>query len=127
MTDLANAFLGIANGFNNLFGGALLWDGNVITQAAITYDDAGSIVSGGAATTRQCKVQCDEATTAMRQSPDFVQGDRRIIIPTASLEGQVGTNDRIEFLDGPFAGFWMIQSLENDPANIGWIIWGRRA
>ena len=123
--DLAAAFGEIGLGFSSLFGGPY-WPAQIITQGAIEYDDGGSIIPGsGAPTLRGCSVQIDTATQAMREAEGFVDTDVRFIILAATLEGSIGTDERVEVLSGPFAGIWSVSALERDPVAAGWVGRGR--
>lgn len=127
MNSLPGAFTSIAMAFQGAFG-APFWNARIVTQGTIEYDDGGSIIPGsGVPTYRTCKAQVDVATVAMRQADGFVEADRRIIVLGSTLAGDIGTNDKIEFLEGPFAGMWLIQASQRDPAVIGFELRGRPA
>jgi len=127
MNSLPAAFTSIAMAFNGAFG-APFWDARIVTQGAVEYDDGGSIVPGsGSPEYRECKAQVDVATVAMRGADGFVEGDRSIIVLGSTLEGNIGTNDKIDILEGPFAGLWLVESSQRDPASIGFELRGRQA
>lgn len=123
--DLAAAIADIGLGFSALMGGPY-HDARTIEQTAAVYDDGGSIISPGGVAHRTCAVQVDTATQAMRSAPDFVQTDVRFIVLTATLDGVLGTEARIEVLEGPHAGIWTVSSLERDPVAAGWVGTGRK-
>ncbi len=125
MLDQAFADIGLA--FSQAFGG-IFWPAQIITQGEIEYDDGGSIIPGtGEPTKRPCQAQVDAATLAMRQADGFVDTDVRFIVLAATLAGPLGTEARIEVLEGPFAGIWSVSSLERDPVAAGWVGTGRKA
>jgi len=107
--------------------GAPFYPAQVVTQTDPIYDDGGSILTPGGVLRRDCTVQIDAATEAMRQSQGFADGDVRFIILAATLAGALDTDARVEIAGGPFAGAWLVSSLERDPAGIGWVGRGRRA
>ncbi len=126
MLDQAFSDIGLA--FSQAFGG-IFWPAQIITQGEIEYDDGGSIIPGtGEPTKRPCQAQVDAATLAMRQTEGFAEKDRRIIVLAATLDGpEITTEDRIEFLEGPFVGLWMIESAVRDTAAAGFELRGRQA
>lgn len=122
---LEAAFAGIALGFSGVLGGPF-HAARVIEHIDAVYDDGGSIITPGGTTFRACQVQIDVATQAMRQAPNFVDTDVRVIILAATLTGSLNTEAMVEVSAGPFAGMWSVSSLERDPAALGWIGTGRR-
>lgn len=114
--SIAEAIADIALGFSSVLGVGF-HDARIITQGEIEYDDGGSIIPGtGEPIHRSCAAQVDAATEAMRLAEGFTEKDRRILVLAGTLEGEISTDDQIEFLDGPFAGKWMIESVGRDPA-----------
>lgn len=113
----AEAFADIASSVSVAFGGPF-WAAQVVTQTDVEYDAGGSIVDSGEPQLRACSAQVDVATEAMRQAANYVEEDRRIIVLAASLVGDIGTDDQIELLAGPFQGLWAIQSVTRDPASV---------
>lgn len=89
-------------------------------------DTGGSIVSPGTPIVKTCKAQVDALTEAMRQA-GFADGDMRILVLAATLDGVLDTDAQIEVLDGPHAGRWMISDIERDPVGAYWQCRGRRA
>ena len=124
MLDQVFADIGLA--FSQAFGGPF-HAARVIDQVAPVYDDGGSIITPGGVAHRDCSVQIDVATTAMRAAEGFVDTDVRFIVLAATLTGPLGTDAEVEVLAGPFAGMWSVSSLERDPVAAGWVGVGRRA
>lgn len=120
------AFADIALNFSAIFR-AGFWDAEVIGQGDPVYDDGGSILTPGTVVTRSCSAQVDAATEAMRQADGFTEQDRRILVLSATLDGEITAADKIELLEGPFAGEWMIASVTRDPAAVYFECRGRRA
>lgn len=122
---LAAAFADIGLAFSAQFGGPY-HRAQTIEHTPAEYDRGGTIITPGQPFYRPCMVQIDAATDAMRRAPSFVEKDVRFIVLSATLEGALGTDARIEVLEGPFAGVWSVSSLERDPAAVGWVGTGRR-
>lgn len=126
MTELADAFAEIAGMVGEVFGSPY-YDGAVISQATPGHDDDdGNWVPGDPATERPCKVQIDALDERMRPE-GWTDKDFRFIILAASLTGSIDTDATVMVALGPFAGEWLVSSLEMDPAAIGWVGKGRRA
>lgn len=124
--DMPSAFAGIGLAFSAVFGGPY-WPAQIITQGEIEYDDGGSIIPGsGEPTRRDCMAQVDAATLSMRQAEGFIEKDRRIIVLADTLTGEISTEDRIELLQGPFAGLWGIESVDRDTGAAGLELRGRQ-
>lgn len=123
--DLAAAFGEIGTAFSSMFGGPF-HSARTAEQTAAVYDDGGSIISPGSVVHRPCMVQIDTATQAMRESPGFVDTDVRFIVLASTLTGSLGTEARIEVMDGPHAGVWSVEQIERDPVAAGWVGRGRR-
>ena len=124
--DLAAAFGGIGLAFSAVLGGPF-HPARTVEQVEPVFDDGGSIITPGGVLHRSCQCQIDAATDAMRAAPGFVETDVRFIVLTATLEGTLDTDARIEVLKGPFAGVWMVEAIERDPVAAGWVGRGRRA
>lgn len=125
--DMPSAFAEIGLAFSAVFGGPY-WPAQIIAQGEIEYDDGGSIIPGtDGPTMRDCMAQVDAATLAMRQTEGFIEKDRRIIVLAGTLEGEISAEDRIEVLDGPFAGVWGIESVDRDTGAAGFDLRGRQA
>lgn len=113
---IAEAMADIALGFSTVLG-AGYHSARIITQGEIQHDDGGSIIPGSDVPTyRACSAQVDSATEAMRLSEGFTEQDRRILVLAGTLAGDISTAEQIEFLEGPFVGTWMIESVGRDPA-----------
>jgi hypothetical protein len=87
----------------------------------------GSIVTPGTPIEKPCSVQIDAATAAMRAADGFIDGDVRMLVLSASLEGALDNEATIEVLAGPNAGSWMVASVARDPMGVCWEARGRRA
>jgi hypothetical protein len=124
--NLPAAFASLAQSMSAAFG-APFYAGVVISQADPVTDDGGSISTPGTPLERGCSVQIDVATEAMRRSDGYSDGDVRFIILAATLDGGLDTDASVEVAAGPFAGSWLVSSIERDPAGIGWVGKGRRA
>lgn len=122
---LGQAFANIGLAFSAAFGGPF-HAARVIDQLPIEYDDGGSIIGGGGPVYRDCSVQIDMATVAMRQDAGFVEGSTRFIVLAETLTGSLGTDAEVEVLAGPHAGLWTVSSIERDPVAAGWVGTGRR-
>lgn len=123
--DLAAAFGEIGLAFSAVLGGPF-HPARIIEITETEYDDGGSIISAGGVAYRACQCQIDSATEAMRQQGGFVDGDLRFIILSATLDGSLGTDARIEVLEGPFTGIWSVEAIERDPVAARWVGRGRR-
>lgn len=123
--SLAAAFADIGMAFSAAFGGPY-HRAQTIEQTAAAYDQGGSIITPGRVVHRTCMVQVDSATDAMRRAEGFVDTDVRFIVLAATLEGALGTDARIQVLEGPHAGVWSVSSLERDSVAAGWVGVGRR-
>lgn len=123
---MAATFAGIATSASAQFGAPYV-SAKVIDQAGQTFDDGGSIADPGTPTERDCMVQVDLATEAMRQGDGYAEGDARFLILSATLNGPLDTDASIEVLAGPNAGSWLVSAIERDPMGIYWQGRGRRA
>lgn len=127
MVSLPDAFAGIALGFSSLVCGPY-HPGRIIDHGQVQYDDAGDVIPGtGGPVYRDCSVQIDLATEAMRQDSGYAEGDMRCMILASTLRGTLNTDAVVEVLEGPHVGIWHVSSLSRDPAGIGWTGRGRRA
>lgn len=123
--SLAETFAGIALGFSDAIGGPFV-EAVVITPGTPVLDTGGDIVTAGSPLNRTCRAQADSATEAMRRAQGFADGDIRILVLSASLDGSITTDDRVEISSGPFAGTYSVESVARDPANVGFELRGRR-
>lgn len=116
---LADNFANIALGFSQMSGSPFI-DALAIYDADAVYDDGGSITFQGAETGLPCKAQFDAATQEMRAAEGFLETDVRILVLTASLEGNLDTSAKIEVAAGRYAGRWSLLSCTQDPASVGY-------
>jgi hypothetical protein len=126
MIDPAAAFSSIALKVSSAFGGPYV-AGKVIDQTEQTFDDGGSIADPGVVVERDCMVQVDLATEAMRQSDGYAEGDARFLILSTTLTGALDTDATVRVLAGPLAGTWLVSAIERDPFGVYWQGRGRRA
>lgn len=113
---IAGAFADIALGFSAAIGGGFhdakaKWPGTPIMSG-------GSIVTPGTPVEKTCSVQVDAVTEAMRQAEGYTDKDMRLLVLSATLDGDLDTSATIEVLDGPHAGEWMIASCDRDPCGV---------
>ena len=118
-------FAGIATGISSQFGGPY-HPGAVMSETAPVMA-GGSIVEPGTAVSRACQVQIDSVTEAMRAGGGYADGDVRFLILSATLDGALDTDARIEVLAGPNAGVWLVSAIEQDPCGAYYSGRGRRA
>lgn len=121
--SMADVFSSIAEGFSDAMGGPFhdalaLWPGEPVKDAG------GAIISPGTPTETPCSVQVDKVTELMRRDPEYRDKDVRLIVINIA---NIDTDARIQIATGDHAGTWMIQSVERDPAAIGFDCRGRRA
>ena len=123
---IAEAFADIAAGFSAAGLGAF-HDATIRWPGTAVYDAGGSISTPGDPVEKSASVQVDAATEAMRAAEGFVDGDVRILVLAASLDGEMDTGARITIADGAHAGAWLVASVSRDPAGVYWECRGRRA
>lgn len=99
--------------------------GRVVTQTPPVIDDGGSIIDPGEVVYRNCSVQVDTATEAMRQSVGYAEGDRRFLILAATLTGTMDTDATVEVTEGPFVGTWLVSEIGRDTFASHWVGRGR--
>lgn len=116
---------GLAAVFGAAFGGLYL-PALVHVPAEVEYDAGGSIVPGVAAEPVPCRVQVDGVTEAMRRAEGFSERDMRLMVLAAGLGTEITTDCRVEVLQGPHAGLWLVASVARDPAGAYWDCRGRR-
>lgn len=124
--SIPEAFAAIAAAFSNAGLGAF-YDGKAHWPGTAAYDDGGSIVTPGTPIVKDCSVQVDAVTEAMRADAGFVDGDVRLLVLTATLDATLDTDATIQVLAGPNAGTWMLAAVERDPCGVYWSCRGRRA
>ena len=117
--DIAQAFS--AAGLGAFYDGVARWSGEP------AYDDGGSIATPGTPVAKSCQVQIDAATEAMRQAEGFADGDMRMLVLAATLDGDLDTSATVEVLAGPHVGAWMVSAVNRDPCGVYWEARGRRA
>lgn len=105
--------------------GAGYFPGKVITTSGATFDTGGSITAPGVVTERDCFVQVDEATSAMRQAEGYAEGDVRLLVLASGLAGGLTPDARIEVTAGPHAGLYSVRSAILDVAASHWDCRGR--
>lgn len=123
---MAQAFADIAAGFTAAGLGAF-HDATASWPGTATHDSGGSIATPGTPVEKSCQAQVDVATEAMRASEGFVDGDVRILVLAATLDGDLDTDATITVADGPHEGSWRVASVSRDPAGVYWEARGRRA
>jgi hypothetical protein len=89
------------------------------------YDDGGSILTPGVPIAKDCMVQVDVATQAMRSEAGFVDTDVALLVLCASLDGELDTNATIIASAGPRPGSYSVQSVAKDSMSSHWICRGR--
>jgi len=124
--DLAAAFGEIALGFSDALGGPYIVAEAVWPGVAVK-DAGGSIITPGTPVRKPCQAQFDRATQDMRDAPDFLETDLRILVLAATLEGLLDTKARIVVSSGQYAGSWALLSCARDPGGIGYVCRARRA
>lgn len=83
-----------------------------------TMTSGGSIDTPGTPTERECSVQVDAVTEAMRLADGYTDKDMRLLVLTATLEGDLNTDATIDVLAGPHMGEWMLASCDRDPCGV---------
>lgn len=126
MMDLANIYAAKAIAISAQYGGPY-HSGFIVDYAAPVYDSGGSIVTAGARQVRECQVQVDSATQAMRAADGYTEGDMRILVLASGLSGAITTDSRVEITAGPNVGSCLVASVARDPLGVYWELRGRRA
>jgi len=85
----------------------------------------GSIVSPGTPIAKDCIVQIDVATQAMRSEAGFVDTDVAILILCTSVDAEMDTDATISASGGPRPGDYSVQSVAKDSMSTHWICRGR--
>ncbi|GAA4827448.1 hypothetical protein GCM10023232_27190 [Sphingosinicella ginsenosidimutans] len=123
--DFPQAFADIATAFSAAGLGAF-HDAEARWPGTPVMDDGGSIVTPGTPVVKTCQVQVDQATEAMRASEGFADGDMRMLVLAATLDGALDTAATIEVLAGPHQGTWMVAAVSRDPCGVYFECRGRR-
>lgn len=105
--------------------GAIYPPGRLHRRVGDTFDEGGSLVPGTVETI-DCQVQVDSVTERMRQADGYTDRDVRLLILAHGLP-EMTTDYQVEVLAGPFAGMWMVASVDRDPAGAVFDCRGRRA
>jgi len=105
--------------------GAGFWPGAVIANSGATFDAGGSITTPGVVTERDCFVQVDEVTSAMRRAEGYAEGDVRLLVLAGSLSGSLTPDARVRVTSGPHVGLYSIRSATLDVAASHWDCRGR--
>ena len=121
--SVAEAFADIALGISAATGAGFhaakaKWPGTPVMAG-------GSIVTPGTPVSKDCSVQVDAATEAMRLAEGYQDRDMRLLVLAATLDGDLDTSATINVLAGPHAGEWMIASVDRDPCGVYWECRGR--
>ena len=117
MIDMPRRFAAIASAVSQMAGGPY-HAGKVHTVSDPVYDDGGSIIDPGIQVERDCMVQVDSVTEAMRAEAGFTEKDVRLLI--IDLSGPIDTDAVVEVLPGPMVpddlvGSYSVQSVGRDP------------
>lgn len=123
--SVAAAFADIALGIAAATG-AGFHDAIAKSPGTAIYDEGGSIGTPGTPTERECSVQVDAATEAMRLAEGYRDKDMRLLVLAATLDGDLNTDATIDVLAGPHQGEWQIASVDRDPVGIYFECSGRR-
>lgn len=108
----------LSGGAAALFGEIMapLYLSGTVRSHVTTYSDRGGQTR--APTSRDCLVQVDQATQAMRAADGFAVTDRALYVLAASLSGELSSDDQITVNEGPHAGAsWRVaEPIDRDPA-----------
>ena len=126
MLNLASIYATKAMAISAQLGGPY-HSARIVDFAQPVFDSGGSIVTPGARQERACMAQVDAATQAMRAAEGFTESDMRIMVLASGLFGEITTDSRVEIIEGPHVGNWLVASVSRDPLGIYWELRGRRA
>lgn len=121
--------MGLLNGggaaiLGGIFSGIYL-PAKVYAETSV-YDDYGELTT--IETVRDCKAQVDVMTEAMRAQEGAADGDRRILILSTSLSGNLDSDSEVEVLEGPYAGSrYLVSNITRDPCGAYHEARGRKA
>jgi len=124
-TMLNTIFANLATGFAATFG-APFQDVTAVWAGTPVYDDGGSITTPADPAEYPCKAQFDVPTEDMRTDPGFLERDMRLIVLSASLDRTLDSAASVVVDSGEHAGTWSLESVQGDPAGIGWECRARR-
>jgi hypothetical protein len=124
--SIPQAFADIATAFSNAGLGAF-HDGLAKWPGTPVMDSGGSIVTPGTPIEKACSVQVDAVTEAMRLADGFTDKDMRLLVLTATLDGDLDSDATVEVLAGPHAGSWALASCDRDPMGVYFECRGRKS
>ncbi|HQS96690.1 MAG TPA: hypothetical protein PK823_09370 [Novosphingobium sp.] len=122
---LNQIFANLATGFAATFG-APFQDVVAVWPGTAVFDTGGSITTPGTPVELECKAQFDVPTEQMRADPAFLERDMRLLVLTATLDGTLDSAASVVVASGEYAGTWSLESVQGDPAGIGWECRARR-
>lgn len=96
-----------------------------ITITDAVYDDGGSIVTPGVVVERDCMIQVDSVTEAMRSQEGYTDRDVRLLVLSTTLVGLLDTSATVNVLEGPNPGSYSLQTCVRDPMGVYWECRGR--
>ena len=124
--SIAEAFAGVAVAFSAA--GLGPYHASVAHWPGVpVLDDGGSITTPGTPIAKECMVQVDVATQAMRSEVGFVDTDVALLVLVTTLDGALDTDATVEVQSGPNAGTYSVQSVSKDSMGSHWICRGRAA
>lgn len=109
-------FAGMATAFSSILDGPF-FAGAIIYPGTPVKDDGGSIITPGTPVVVDCMVQRDVCTERMRADADFQEKDVRLIITGVD---ELTTEPKVQILEGPHVGSYVLRSTDRDPAAFGW-------
>jgi hypothetical protein len=97
-----------------------------VYSAVTVYDDHGEPTTS--TTPRDCLAQVDAMTERQRAQEGAAEQDRRILVLSESLTGDIDTDCEIEVLEGPYAGQrYTVADVGRDTVGAYYELRGRRA
>jgi hypothetical protein len=124
--SIADAIAGIAVAFSAA-GLGPYHPSKVITITDAVYDDGGSILTPGIVVERDCMIQVDSVTEAMRSQEGYTDRDVRLLVLSTTLAGALDTSATVNVLEGPNPGAYSLQTCVRDPMGVYWECRGRAA
>lgn len=122
--SIADAFANIAVAFSSA-GLGPYFGAKAVTITDTVFDDGGSILTPGEVVERDCMVQVDSVTEAMRSQEGYTDRDVRLLTLASTLDGSLDTSATITVLAGPNPGTYSLQTCARDPMGIYWESRGR--